>query len=66
MEEEMETLERDIKAVDQAYGVNMLNLTLARGYVKRLLDNAKVARFLNGNYPEILAEFESIAAAEAV
>jgi hypothetical protein len=66
MEEEMETLERDIKAVDQAYGANMLNLTLARGYVKRLLDNAKVVRFLTGNYPDILAEFESIAAAEAV
>jgi CRISPR/Cas system-associated protein Csx1 len=66
MEEEMETLERDIKAVDQAYGANMLNLTLARGYVKRLLDNAKVVRFLNGNYPDILAEFESIAAADAV
>jgi ParB-like chromosome segregation protein Spo0J len=66
MEEEMETLERDLKAVDQAYGENMLNLTLARGFIKRLLDNAKVVRFLNGNFPGILAEFESIAAADAV
>jgi hypothetical protein len=66
MEEEMETLERDLKAVDQAYGENMLNLTLARGFIKRLLDNAKVVRFLNGNFPDILAEFESIAAADTV
>lgn len=49
MEEEMETLERDLKTVDQAYGENMPNLTLARGYIKRLMDNAKVIRFLNGN-----------------
>jgi len=60
------SIEREVKAVDQAYGENMLNLTLARGYVKRLLDNARVVRFLNGNYPDILAEFESIAAADAV
>ncbi|MGN6644537.1 MAG: plasmid partitioning protein RepB C-terminal domain-containing protein [Verrucomicrobiota bacterium] len=46
MEEEMEMLERDLKAVDQAYGENMLNLTLARGYIKKLLDNNKIVRFL--------------------
>ena len=44
----------------------MLNLTLARGYVKKLLDNAKVVRFLNGNYGDILAEFETLAAAETM
>lgn len=66
LEAEMETLERDLKAVERSYGDNMLNLTLARGYVKKLLDNAKVVRFLNGNYGDILAEFETLAAAETV
>jgi ParB-like chromosome segregation protein Spo0J len=66
LEEEMETLERDVKSMEQTYGENMLNLTLARGYVKRLLENAKVVRFLNGNHADILAEFESIAAADTV
>jgi ParB/RepB/Spo0J family partition protein len=66
LEAEMETLERDLKAVERSYGDNMLNLTLARGYVKKLLDNAKVVRFLNGNYGDILAEFETLAAAEGV
>jgi hypothetical protein len=32
----------------------MLSLTLFRGYVKKLLDNGKVVRFLNTNYAEIL------------
>ena len=62
----METLEHDLKSVEASYGENMLNLTLARGYVKKLIDNAKVVRFLNTNHSDILSEFESIAAAESL
>jgi hypothetical protein len=66
MEEEMETLEQDIRAVEESYGENMLNLTFARGYIKKLLENGKVVRFLNANHADILAEFEAIVAAETV
>jgi hypothetical protein len=66
MEVEMEALERDLKAVERNYGENMLNLALAKGYTKKLLDNAKVVRFLNGNYRDMLSEFESLAAAQGV
>jgi ParB/RepB/Spo0J family partition protein len=66
MEQEMETLERDLKAVEESYGENVLNLTCARGYIKKLLDNAKVVRFLNANYPDILPEFEAIVATETL
>jgi hypothetical protein len=66
LEHEMESLERDLKAVEESYGENMLNLTCARGYIKKLLDNAKVVRFLNANYRDILPEFEAIAAAETL
>ena len=66
MEQEMESLEHDFKAIEESYGENMLNLTLARGYVKKLIDNAKVVRFLNGNYRDILSEFEALAAAETL
>ena len=66
LEAEMETLERDLKAVERSYGDNMLNLTLARGYVKKLLDKARVVRFLNANHPDIFTEFESLTAAEAL
>jgi hypothetical protein len=31
----------------------VLNLACARGYIKNLFDNAKVVRFLNGNYRDI-------------
>jgi thiamine biosynthesis protein ThiC len=64
MEQEMESLDHDFKAIEESYGENMLNLTLARGYIRRLIDNAKVVRHLNGNHPDIFSEFEPIAAAE--
>jgi hypothetical protein len=66
LEQEMESLERDLKAVEETYGENMLNLTCARGFIKKLLDNAKVVRFLNTNYPDILPEFEAIAVADTL
>lgn len=66
LELELETLERDLKSVEQTYGENMLNLTAARGYIKKLLENTKVVRFLTGNYREILSDFESIAAVETL
>ena len=50
-----------------AYRSSILVLRyLARGYVKKLLDNAKVVRFLTGYYADLMAEFERLAAAEGV
>jgi hypothetical protein len=66
MEAEMESLERDFKAVEETYGENNLNLTVARSYIKKLLENAKVVRFLNSRHSEIFSEFEAIAAAESL
>jgi hypothetical protein len=66
LEREMESLEKDFKAVETTYTDNMMNLTLARTYIKNLLKNAKVVRFLSTNYSEFLSEFEAIAAAETV
>jgi ParB-like chromosome segregation protein Spo0J len=66
MEQEMETLQHDAKTVERDYGADVLTLTLARGYIKKLLENAKIVRFLNLNYREILTEFEGIAATESL
>jgi len=64
MEQEMQTAEHDFKAVEQSYGDNVLNLTLAGAYVKKLLLNAKVIRFLSSKHPEIFSVFEEVAAME--
>lgn len=66
MEREMESLEKDFKMVKTSFAENMMCLTCARGYIKKLLDNAKVVRFLNANYSDIISGFENIVATEAV
>ena len=66
LEQEMKAVEPNFKAVEQSYGENMLNLTLAKGYVKKLLLNAKVVRFLSSKHPDICSEFEAVAAMEAL
>ena len=66
MESEMESLERDLKAVTDSYTENMFTLQTAQTYIKNLLKNAKVVRYLNANHAEIYSEFETILAAETV
>ena len=66
MEHELESVERDFKAVERSYGENVLNLTLARGYVKKLLENVRVSRFLKTKHQGIFTEFETLAAAESL
>jgi len=66
LQHEMESLERDWKSAGETYGENMFNLTCARGYIKKLLENAKVVRFLNANHADIFSAFESIAAADSL
>ena len=60
MEQEMAMLERDLKAVETGYGENVLNLTLARGYIRKLLENSAVAEFLSANQVDIFNEFKVI------
>jgi len=66
MEAEMEVLERDFKAIEDAYAENMLNFTVIRGYLKRLLENAKVVRFISAKHSDLFPEFERMAAVESI
>jgi ParB-like chromosome segregation protein Spo0J len=66
MEREMEVLQRDFKSIEGAYANNNLILTVAQAYLKKLLENGKVVRFLSGNYPDFLSGFQTIAEAEVL
>ena len=44
----------------------MLNLTVLLGYVRNLLGDAKIVRFLNTRHAEMLIEFERMVASEGV
>lgn len=60
MEKELDILGRDFKMIEQEHGRNVLNLVLAVGYLRKLLDNAKVVRFLSQHHADILNEFQKI------
>ena len=66
MGQEMESQGRDMKAIEETYTENVLNLTLIRAYFKKLLNNAKITRFLNAHYADVLAECQAVIAAESL
>lgn len=66
MERELSVLQTRIKSVEENYGIDNLHLTLARGYICKLLGNAAVVRWLSHNRPEYLSEFQRIAEIESL
>jgi RepB plasmid partitioning protein/ParB/Sulfiredoxin domain len=60
MEKEMEGLQRDLKLIEESHGNQVLNLVLARGFITKLLANARVARYLNQHHADIFAELKTI------
>lgn len=60
METEMETVGRDFKLIEESHGKNTLNLVIVAGYLRKLLDNARVLRFLSQNRPELLTELNNL------
>lgn len=60
IQREMTTLHRDMKMVEETHGENCLNLVPAVGYLKKILANAKVERYLRSRHPDVLVEFHKI------
>ena len=60
MEHETESLGREFKLIEESHGRNVLNLVLVVGYLRKLMDNARVVRHLSQHHPEILVEFQKL------
>lgn len=60
MEQESANLDREFRLMEQSYGTDHLDLVVATGYLHRLIENARVVRYLAQNFPELLAEFQKI------
>lgn len=58
MERESANIERQFKMAEQSYGADHLELVLAKGYLGKLLGNARVVRYLAQHHQELLAEFQ--------
>ena len=66
LEREMDKVQGQYQQVEQTYGADLLHLTVAKGYLARLLANAGVRRYINQHQPEILAEFQLIVDTAAI
>ncbi len=66
MEKELARLQEGITQIQDTYGQDHLQLTVLRGYVGKLLGNARVVRYLMHTRPEFLPEFQAIAEMESV
>lgn len=60
MEREMDCISEDFKQLEDTYGKNVLKLVVVVGYIKSLIDNARVVRYLAQHYPELLHEFQKL------
>ena len=66
MERELAQLQLQVKNIEETYGTDNLHLVVARGYVRKLLGNARVVRWLSQHRHEYLTEFQSIAELESL
>ncbi|GAJ29797.1 plasmid partitioning protein RepB C-terminal domain-containing protein [Acidomonas methanolica] len=61
MERELAALQTQVKSVDETYGIDNLHLTVARGYIAKLLANSRIVRWLTIHQQDYLGEFQKIA-----
>lgn len=61
MENELARLQESITSIQETYGQDHLQLTVIKGYLAKLLGNARVVRYLMQHRPEFLDEFQAIA-----
>lgn len=60
MEQELARLQEGIASIQDTYGQDHLHLTVIKGYVGKLIGNARIVRYLAQNHPEFLGEFQTI------
>lgn len=66
MQREMESLEQNVKSIEDSYGPNMVNLVVVLGYLKKLVGNNRVKRYLSSRHPEFLVQFQKIIEASSL
>lgn len=62
LEEENISLSEDIRSQEETYGINMLHLTAIQSYLRRFMNNEKVANYLQRYHGEIYEKFSEIIA----
>jgi len=66
LEREMSKVQGQYQEAEQTYGADLLHLTVAKGYLSRLLGNEAVRRYLSQRQAEILDEFQALVDTDAL
>ena len=66
MERELASLQTQVKSVEETYGIDNLHLTVVLGYIRKLMANTRVTRWLSQHRQEYLTEFQTIAEIETL
>jgi hypothetical protein len=56
----MRIVEREFEMAEETYSRNTLNLQLARSYLKTLLQNTRVAKYLGQKHPELVTQLQRV------
>ena len=59
-EQEADFLLRDLKAVEDSYGTDILILKMSCRYIERMLENGRVERHLSKHHPDILSALRGL------
>jgi hypothetical protein len=65
MQRESATLDRDFRLIEESYGLDHLDLVLAKGYLGRILANARVHDYLERHHKDILTELVQLTEQQA-
>jgi ParB-like chromosome segregation protein Spo0J len=60
LEAEMRTIERNFVVLEESFSRDTLNLQLARGYLKTLIGNSRVARYLGQKHADLLTQLQKV------
>jgi hypothetical protein len=66
MTKEMESLQRDLKAIEESHGNQVLNLVMARGYLTKLFNNDRVTDYLKERYSDLFSELQTVLASSSL
>jgi hypothetical protein len=56
----MHVVERDFANLEETYRRDMLNLQLARAYLKMLLQNRRMSKYLTQKHGDLRSELEKV------
>jgi len=60
METEMKNLQREYSLIEENYGTDVLNHTISKAYLGKLLQNTRITKYLQKHHTEMLSAFQKI------